>query len=493
MAEKVLNIKLNYKGKNLDIAKYKRDFLKSFYIGSNKNLFWQILDPNFPDKFLLVQCENDKFVLNLHQGMEVSVRKGDQVLDSSKLKQAQLISGSQLTLAPDTTGSISFSQNWEIAYEFQVPYKIEFTAEQRQVISQLSHKTETTAEARFSRNLLVAGVIFTVAGMLLFNMFYKPQVIENTLQNRLEASQKMAQYVTAEVQKTVEKSTEAENAGAAAEAAAKAAAEAAANAKKDAASQGKQTKSTDVNSGAIESKFGFNPGATQSSGETRSARVIAVTTERDLVAQGLGGGGGGGKGKGGVGPGPGTAGGGSRAASAFNVAPTGSRSAQNVGELFKGNINVAGARGYKEIDASALGGKTGKIQAQRIVSSSQIGAVRSRFVSAGIVAVKETEIASSSPAVKAELGNVRNYVSTYKPQLQNLFITESQIRDMYGALEFTIYINEGGAIAGVEIKPKAGSYFTDSFLQKAQAVIMKWKIPVNKQVTYIFSYQFIKN
>jgi hypothetical protein len=483
MVEKVLNVKLNYKGKNLDIAKYKRDFKKHFYIGSNKNLLWQILDPTFPDKFLLVQCDKNKHILNLRQGMEVRVCKGDQILDTTTLIQERMIRGNQLLLTQDTTGSINFSQFWEIAYEFQVPYQYELTEEQRQVIRQYSRRADPTTEYKFARNIITASIIFTIVSMYLFHIFYKPQELENTLQNRLEASKQMSQLVTPEIPKSMQEEF--------------AQTDESAEGAKAAVTQGKATKGNTKGAGEIESRFGFDPNATQGNG-VRSARVIALTTERDLVAEGLGGGGGGnGKGKGaggkgGTGVGSGLSGGGSHGATAFNITPSGKRT-QNMGELFSGNINVTGAHGYKEIDAAALGGKTGKIEAQRIVSSSQIGSVRSRFVAAGVVAVKETEIASSPPEVKAELGNVRSYVSAYKPQIQNLYVQESQIRDMYGALEFTIYINEGGSIAGVDIKTKAGSYFTDSFLQKAKSIIEKWRIPVNKPVIYTFSWQFIKN
>ena len=43
MADKVLNLTLKYQGKQLDIAKYNRDFTKKFVIGSDKNIFWQIV------------------------------------------------------------------------------------------------------------------------------------------------------------------------------------------------------------------------------------------------------------------------------------------------------------------------------------------------------------------------------------------------------------------------------------------------------------------
>jgi hypothetical protein len=480
MIEKILNMKLNYKGKNLDIAKYQRDFNKHFYIGSNKNLFWQILDPTFPSKFLLVECEKDRYVLNLRQGMEVKVRKGDHILDTGTMIQERMIKGNQLLLTPDTTGTINFSQHWEISYEFQLPYKYELSDEQRQVIKLYSRRADPTTDYKFSRNMITAGIIFTIISMYFFNILYKPKEIENTLQNRLEAYKSMAQYVTPEIPASMKQEFAQvdENAEA-----------------PKTTTQVKSRKGNASAAGEIESRFGFDPNATRGNG-VRSSRVIALTTERDLVAEGLGGGGGKGSGKGGggkgSGEGPGLNGGGSRGATAFNITPSGKRT-QNMGDLFQGNINVAGNRGYKEIDVASLGGKTNKIEAQRIVSSSQIGAVRSRFVSAGIVPVKETEIATSPPEIKAEMGSVRSVVSAYKPQIQNLYVQESQIRDMYGALEFTLYINASGIVEAVVIQSKTGSYFTDSFKEKAKSIIERWKIPVNKPVIYAFSWQFIKN
>jgi TonB family protein len=251
MNEKVLNLVLNYMGKNLNIVKYQRDFKKKFLIGSNKHLLWQILDPSFPDKFVLVECAGQNYVLNLRQGMDVKVKKGDKVLDAEALKQEKLIHDNKLILSADTSGSISFSKNWEISYEFKAPSVIVLTEEEKKIVKQYAHRTPLTPETRFSQLIMVAGIVLTTGAMFVFNQLYKPPVlVDNTLEGILVASRKMAQYVTPDVTTIVNKETQ------------------------------KTVETTDI----------------AQSEETRAlaetvARVIAVTTERDLVAEGIGGGG----------------------------------------------------------------------------------------------------------------------------------------------------------------------------------------------------------
>ena len=48
MVDKVLNLKLKYQDKVLDVARHKRDFTNKFFIGNDRDLFWQILDKAFP-------------------------------------------------------------------------------------------------------------------------------------------------------------------------------------------------------------------------------------------------------------------------------------------------------------------------------------------------------------------------------------------------------------------------------------------------------------
>jgi hypothetical protein len=55
MAKTILNLKLHYRGKLLDIAKYGRDFTNKLYIGSSKLFFWQKNYNNFPEQKILLK------------------------------------------------------------------------------------------------------------------------------------------------------------------------------------------------------------------------------------------------------------------------------------------------------------------------------------------------------------------------------------------------------------------------------------------------------
>ena len=122
MANKVLNLKLKYKDKVLDIARHNRDFTKKFYIGNDRDLFWQILDKAFPKRYNLISKHGSSFKMNLRDNMKVIVKKDNQELGMDDLRSANLIKGKTLTLDPSTVGSVEFGGSWEIEYNFSKPY-----------------------------------------------------------------------------------------------------------------------------------------------------------------------------------------------------------------------------------------------------------------------------------------------------------------------------------------------------------------------------------
>ncbi|MBT3756390.1 MAG: hypothetical protein HOG24_08940, partial [Candidatus Cloacimonetes bacterium] len=86
MANKVLNLKLKYKDKVLDIARHNRDFTKKFYIGNDRDLFWQILDKAFPKRYNLISKSGSSFKMNLRDNMKVIVKKDNQELGMDDLR-----------------------------------------------------------------------------------------------------------------------------------------------------------------------------------------------------------------------------------------------------------------------------------------------------------------------------------------------------------------------------------------------------------------------
>ena len=165
-----MNLKLYYKGKLLDIAKYGRDFTKKLYIGSSKYLFWQILDTKFPSKHLFLKKKDDKFYMNLRSGMNVAFQQNGQTMDSAALKSKNLLTGNELQLANEMTGSVQVNPDWVINYEFVEPYATVYTEKEKQIISQYSRRAELLPFQKFTRNFLLLALAVTVVGLIVFDL-----------------------------------------------------------------------------------------------------------------------------------------------------------------------------------------------------------------------------------------------------------------------------------------------------------------------------------
>jgi len=95
-------------------VRYGRDFKNKFFIGSDKYLFWQILDESFPEKHLFVTKKGDQLYLQLPPGAKVSCAKDGEPVDESYLTKSFILQGNKLLLRPDMTGTLAIAPNWEI-------------------------------------------------------------------------------------------------------------------------------------------------------------------------------------------------------------------------------------------------------------------------------------------------------------------------------------------------------------------------------------------
>ena len=66
------------------------------------------------------------------------------------------------------------------------------------------------------------------------------------------------------------------------------------------------------------------------------------------------------------------------------------------------------------------------------------------------------------------------------------------LEDMYGTIEFELIVLKNGTVEAVDVNAVSGSFFTDSFKQKAREIILKWKITVKEPIRYSFRMKFIK-
>ncbi len=479
MADKVLNLKLKYKDKVLDIARHKRDFTKKFYIGNDRDLFWQILDKAFPKRYKLISKHGSSFKMSLRDDMSVTVRKDNQELGMDDLRRANLIKGRTLTLDPSTVGSIDFGGNWEIEYSFGKPYLYVPTAQEISIAKQFAKFSPSTPQQKFTRIIVIMGLIATWIGLYIAESTYIPPVkIDFT-----ERMQRIEEFATLIQPEVTEEVVEAEGT---------------ADVQVGKSREEMEEEITEqveyaqeMTSAQFEQEFGLalNVGAGIQGGTGTgdfSNELLEVTEVSEIVAAGSGG------------PGVGTGPKARRGATDLDVVGSGGFDLEGSGDGLGGlgdlgGLNLGGTGGFEEVDMASLGGDVGSYNITKIESRAQFKAVQKRF--AGIKMVKEGSIAvkqTISPQTKSIVADIDKVVATYKPQISKLFGVESMMMDMYGTIEFSIIINKSGKVEAVDIEAVSGSYFTDSFLSKCREIILNWKIPVKNPIGYSFRMKFLK-
>ncbi|HHE38980.1 MAG TPA: hypothetical protein ENL20_10465, partial [Candidatus Cloacimonetes bacterium] len=194
MEKMILNLKFKYKGKYLDIAKYNRDFHNRFFVGSDKNLMWQILNSNFPEKFLLIERKKDYFILHLWDKMDILVKEGNQIFTKQQLIETGILKDNRLLLKENQMGRIRFLDDWEIEYSFVKPVKKILSDAEKQVIKQFATFSKLSPLERNTRIFLLLGVLLTVGLLYIFEANYQPPEI-NSLVERLSQLEKIATRV----------------------------------------------------------------------------------------------------------------------------------------------------------------------------------------------------------------------------------------------------------------------------------------------------------
>ena len=473
MADKVLNLKLKYKDKVLDIVRQNRDFTKKFYIGNDKDLFWQILDKAFPKRFNLISKMGSSFKINLRDDMKVIVKKDNQELGMDDLKRANLIKGKTLTLDPSTAGTIDFG-NWEIEYSFNKPYTYTLSAQEISIAKQFAKFPPSTPQQKFTRIFIILGLIATWLGLFIVESTYIPPLTMDFAE-RMQRIEDFATQVQPEILEEVEGAIETQVGKSREEM------------EEEITEQVEYAQ--EMTSAQFEQEFGLSldVGAGIQGGTGTgdfSNELLEVTEVSEIVAAGSGGAGSGAKAR--------------RGAADLDIAGSGGFDLEGTGDGLgglgdMGGLDLGGTGGFEEVDMASLGGNVGSYNITKVKSKAQFSAVKKRFagikmVSEGSIKVKQT----ISPQTKSIVADIDRVVATYKPQISKLFGVESMMMDMYGTIEFSIIINKNSKVEAVDIEVIEGSYFTDSFLSKCREIIINWKIPVNDPIGYSFRMKFMK-
>ena len=473
MADKLLNLKLKYKDKVLDIVRQNRDFTKKFYIGNDKDLFWQILDKAFPKRFNLISKTGSSFKINLRDDMKVIVKKDNQELGMDDLKRANLIKGKTLTLDPSTAGTIDFG-NWEIEYSFNKPYTYTLSAQEISIAKQFAKFPPSTPQQKFTRIFIILGLIATWLGLFIVESTYIPPLTMDFAE-RMQRIEDFATQVQPEILEEVEGAIETQVGKSREEM------------EEEITEQVEYAQ--EMTSAQFEQEFGLSldVGAGIQGGTGTgdfSNELLEVTEVSEIVAAGSGGAGSGAKAR--------------RGAADLDIAGSGGFDLEGTGDGLgglgdMGGLDLGGTGGFEEVDMASLGGNVGSYNITKVKSKAQFSAVKKRFagikmVSEGSIKVKQT----ISPQTKSIVADIDRVVATYKPQISKLFGVESMMMDMYGTIEFSIIINKNSKVEAVDIEVIEGSYFTDSFLSKCREIIINWKIPVNDPIGYSFRMKFMK-
>lgn len=464
MSSKVLNLKLKYKNKYLDTAKHKRDFTNKFEIGTDQDLQWQILSEKFPARFTLLTRLKDKFVLHLHDKMDILVKQKDKIYTRNDLESGGLLHEGSITLEPDQIGRLKILDNWEIEFSFSQPKEFFPSSQEVSIIKQVAKHPPLSNQEKFTRIFLIWGTILTITGLMIMEANYVPAQL-GRLSDRLMQLDQMATLVRVEEQEISQPAFPDREEVA------------------EETSQQQVKRAQQLSAAEFQAEFGLSLSASLQKGKQADLdrELLEVTEVQEIVAAGNG----------------------------FSQAPVVSRSSAELDRIVSkikldensGFDNIAGLdgvdlaslSGFEEIDALSLGGNIGDYKITRIESKKQFEEVKKRFSGIRMMTEQSIEVKEELPQqVQTELASIDKIIGAYKPQIIKEFTTQAMITDMYGTIEFTIIINRMGNIEAIDINVFDGSFFTPTFLNLCRQIIQNWKINVSEAVGYSFRMKFYK-
>lgn len=465
---KILSLRLNYKDKFLDYAKEGKEIKKAFIIGSNKFMQWQILDPKFPDKHVLVKKKGGEYVLNMLPGAKLSVEKGGNSVDADYLKQNNLLSQNELTLKEDMKGTVSLAPEWEVEFEYRTPWVAVLTPEEKAIVAQYARRATPDAVARFNQRFILIVLLLTVVFAIVFELFLKPeyktqadtiselmQTIEHKAQ-KVDVSKLDAPTTGYDVPPPVTEVTGDET-----------------GSTTGAVSSGTGRPSGPSGLGAA--MGGFNPNAVSAA---PTISIVTVATGFSVNRPGGGRGGSGGSGGGGSG-----SGGAGSAGTVFD--PTALPVSGDVGSVATQGPRTSGSLTRPEGavgthvtgDASKLapsGKAWGDIVAQQKIEA--------EYRQMGLTTVTEASIGSMDEAGKAKYASLKDQIDSRKGQIETVY-REMQIRQSV-SFTITIFVGANGAVRESKVVPN-GQY-PEAFVAKVKQVVDSWTFNVREAMSYQF-------
>jgi len=462
---KILSLRLNYKGQFLDYAKEGKEIRKQFFIGSNKNLQWQILDPAFPDKHLFVKQVGNSLVMNIPAGAAFSCERDGKQVDSSYLQQNNLLSGNQLVLDQNLKGNVNVHKEWDVDFEYREPWVAVLTHEQRQIVAECATRATADPVSKFNRAILLIATILTVLFLVIFDLFLKKdQVFDASVEDRLLTmnAQKVTPQITDAPAITAEVEIEEPEGGE--------------TATKPAAGTG-QTGAGRTGAAGLSGMLGnFDPSATRA-----PAQYAIVTTVEGFAVGGRGG-----SGRGTVGGG-GAGGAVSGGGTSFNAA-AGPGFTEGIGAIATSGpatqgyaVRPEGGTG-RHITGDASGVT---VSGRSWEQSSRDIQIMKDFQSRNITTVSETGIAKLEASEQARYTSLGQQVRDRQSQIEAAY-RQAQLNQSM-SFKVTLYIAPTGAVRSADVVP-LGEY-PASFVSEVKRIIQSWKFNVQQDMSYQFRFQ----
>jgi hypothetical protein len=460
---KILSLRLNYKGKFLDYAKEGKEIKKSFTIGSNKYLQWQILEPSFPDKHTFIQQKGGEYVMQLLPGAQLSCEKGGNPVDSNFLKQNNLLSGNELVLKKDIKGTLTISPDWSVDFEYKEPWVAILTAEEKQIVAQYARREKPDAVSRFNRMILWLVLLLSIVFILIFDLFLKKEYNqEETVAQRLQSIQAQAQRVTPDITPTTGSFVEQTPAET--------------ESPEQVAQEGSPGGTATRASSALDAAFagGFDAGNIG----IAPTVVDMITIQEGFPANRRGGG------TSGSGTGINGSGGTTRGAgSLFDASNT--PSFGNVGAVVQQGPS---SMGYDQVPEGAVGehikGDASKLAISGIawgdvVKQKQIEA---EYARKGIQTVREGSVAGLDEASLARVTTLREQIESRRVQIEQAY-REFQLRQRT-SFDITLFINSNGTVRESQVVPN-GAY-PEAFVSKVKSIVDDWVFNIREATAYQF-------
>ncbi|PID28648.1 MAG: hypothetical protein CSB55_03700 [Candidatus Cloacimonadota bacterium] len=477
MANKLLDMTLFYKGKRLNFAREGREIKSKFIIGSNINLFWEILDSKFPDKFEFLTKKGNRYIINLHSSMSFEVEENNLVLSPEELKMKKILSGNSIILNEKISGTVSFSEHYKISFRYKKPYLRPISAADKELIRKYKRRQEYRKGA-VGEFIFIFGGLTTFMIILFYLMSqYEPPVEENILQQKIARAKESVQKIQFEEQKETPEKKKEQKINTANITQKKP--ESQKELKKIVKEANKQAEKRiqDIIGDLDLGDFGGAGDVDLNADTDFGAEILEANVSAEIVVSG-------------------SRGGKKRKVNKAAVADFNTSAVKSSGDLLEdtgslsnlvgdADLGDIGDLGLGEMDLSDLGGVE-DIKTKEISGSVEFAKVKASYAALAMVSEEEIDLTSMSQEDQNQFASIKNQVATYRSRLVSLYSQESLIVDMGGYLNITLYISGSGKVEGVDIERVSGSNFTDDFINKCRKLIMKWKFGVKKASKYQF-------